>query len=345
MYGTRACVVNDIIRTDRVVRCAVGSRYEGTDNAFSAVDAVILFLLPACVLFWFYVVLAKAASGMVGTTAECRRDAGRDGQPMEPSKPANGTTSGCTSQCTKQAVASEGDRQLSDANTSGEARTATLQSDSVEGHHARYTDDVRQETPHRCDNMHASDSNDVGETNHATLPVEPCDMCDTHDAGDTASAQTNDVRGSTDDTNNETSDTLDARGRGNQPHQDNSNDATGVQLPVNSGAMSDTHIAGKTVAVNARGNANAKKPETGVNDNMTGKLHMLIALVSCFMLTNSAPYVWQIVRYLSDSDTVHDNYRHIDLAVYLFSYSNAWLYAFIILYYYRSVFPVNPALP
>ena len=289
VYGTRAYVVNDVIRTDDVVRCAVDSRYEGTDTVFSAVDAVIMFLLPACVLFWLYVVLAKAASSVVhnvGTTAECSRGAGRNRQPTELSKPANGTTSGWTSQCTKRAVASEDNRQL------GDARTATLSNDSTG-------------VQRPGDSGGVSDTYVTGKTVAVSQHVNKTDAVGEAD-NPAFNEQTTDAR--------------------------------------------DRNTGTKHLAVNARGNAKLKVPKTskeatGVNDNMTGKLHMLTALVACFMLTNSAPYAWQIVRYLSDSDRVHDNYQHIDLAVYLFSYSYAWLYAFIILYYYRSVFPVNPTLP
>ena len=93
---------------------------------------------------------------------------------------------------------------------------------------------------------------------------------------------------------------------------------------------------------NEKSDSGKRNTGTDATHNMSVKLRMLVAIVTCFVLTTIAPYAWQVVRFLGDSDGIRDNYRHIDRAVLLFSYTNPCLNALILLYY-RPVFRVNPA--
>ena len=97
-------------------------------------------------------------------------------------------------------------------------------------------------------------------------------------------------------------------------------------------------------AIHANERSETGRRDTGTDEThtMNVKLCMLAAVVTCFVLTTIVPYAWQVVRFLCDSDGIRDNYRHIDRAVFLFSHTNPWLNALILLYY-RPVLRVNPA--
>ena len=130
---------------------------------------------------------------------------------------------------------------------------------------------------------------------------------------------------------------------GNSRNATNTNqaDKTGESLDMgdNRGASDERQVSESNYTGNA-GDKDTGRDATDSNGNLNSKLRILVVIVTCFLVTTSAPYVWQVGRFIRDYDIIRDNYRHIDRTVHLFSYANPWLNALILLYY-RSVICVT----
>ena len=78
-----------------------------------------------------------------------------------------------------------------------------------------------------------------------------------------------------------------------------SNDAVGnTNNPTEANAC-ETDCAIRT---NEKSDADKRNTASDATHNMSIKLRMLVAIVTCFVLTTIAPYAWQVVRFLGDSD-------------------------------------------
>ncbi|KAI0228169.1 hypothetical protein LSAT2_021350 [Lamellibrachia satsuma] len=305
VYATRAAVVNNLVTVEvgsgHVISCTVESRYKAIDNWLSAVDAAFMFLVLSIVLFWVYVVCQTRKVNAIFTATE-NRDKAQTGHQIEAGESNHAKGTGSGS-------------------TSYDAGTTKDSGDNKDGGESN-------------DNWDANDSNNADEASDTTHAS---------DAGNSRNAtNTNQA-----DKTGESLDRSDNRGGSDEGHVSESNDtgkasdATHMNAARGVTDVCDASETSDAISVENAGQQDRGRDATDANDNLNSKLHMLIVMVTCFLLTTSAPFAWQVVRFIMDYDTVRDNYRHINRAVHLFSYANPWLNALILLYY-RSVFRASP---